>query len=658
MSTRTERAKTFFGNPDLYLRGNHRVSLRAHFVRGLLGDLRNSRILDLGCGDGRISAQFLPAGNHVTMLDLSDRMLERVKNNVPPECAARVDYVKSDILAFNPGALYDVVLCIGVLAHVNSIEETIAKVASFVKPGGRCVFQLSDSNAPFSSVGRCFYAARHFLSRSSLDYKAMTLPEVVSVAARYGLTPLSSRRHLLLLFPGMTRLLGRWLIPYDLFTSNNRFLSKQSSDVLLVCGRDDAHDVAPLRRERASRWQPIVEMDRLKIAHVTTVGISLYGLLLNQMRSLRQEGYEIVAISSPSSFAPAIEAAGIRHIAVSITRKITPVADLVSLWRLWRVMRRERFTIVHTHTPKAGLLGQLAARLAGVPLVVNTVHGFYLHSGMNPTARRIYLLLEKLAAICSNCILSQNAEDIEIAVREHVCRAEKIKFLGNGIDLTQFDPDAVSTGNVARLRAELGLKHCARVVGFVGRLAAKRKGFADFLAAAREIAARVPDCQFLVVGESDHGKADATEASAAGVHGVAERFVFAGQRDKNELPHFYKLMDVLVLPSIFEGLPRVVMEASAMGVPSVVTEVKGNREAVVHECNGLLVPLGDIRALADAVIRVLTDRGLANEMSAKGRGMALERFDEQATFATVKAEYRRLLSEKRPFSAPICSQAT
>ena len=168
----------------------------------------------------------------------------------------------------------------------------------------------------------------------------------------------------------------------------------------------------------------------------------------------------------------------------------------------------------------------------------------------------------------------------------------------------------------------------------------------------------IPDCRFLVVGESDHGKADAIEASAAGVHGVAERCVFAGQRDGNELPFFYKLMDVLVLPSIFEGLPRVVMEASAMGVPSVVTDVKGNREAVVHECNGLLVPLGDIRALADAVIRVLTDRGLANEMSAKGRGMALERFDEQATFATVKAEYRRLLSEKRPFSAPICSQAT
>jgi glycosyltransferase involved in cell wall biosynthesis len=379
-------------------------------------------------------------------------------------------------------------------------------------------------------------------------------------------------------------------------------------------------------------------------------------LLLNQMRSLREEGYEIVAISSPSSFGPSIEAAGVRHIPVPITRNITPIADLISLWRLWRVMRRERFAIVHTHTPKAGLLGQLAARLARVPLVVNTVHGFYLHSGMNPVARRIYLLLEKLAATCSDRILSQNAEDIEIAVRERVCRREKIKLLGNGIDLTQFDPDAISTENVERLRAELGLKPGASVVGFVGRLAAKRKGFADFLAAAQEISARVPDCRFLVVGESDRGKPDAMEASAAGVHGIADHCVFVGQRDGSELPHFYKLMDVLVLPSIFEGLPRVVMEASAMGVPAVVTDVKGNREAVVHECNGLLVPLGDVPALAAAVVRVLTDRQLAKHMGIKGHAMALERFDEQTTFATVKNEYRRLLSDKRSLSARICSQ--
>ena len=396
----------------------------------------------------------------------------------------------------------------------------------------------------------------------------------------------------------------------------------------------------------------------MKIAHVTTVGVSLYGLLLNQMLSLREDGYEIVGISSPSSFAPAIKAAGVRHIAVPISRNITPIADLLSLWRLWRVMRRERFSIVHTHTPKAGLLGQLAARLAGVPLVVNTVHGLYLHPGMRPIERRIYLLLEKVAASCSDGILSQNAEDIEIAVRERVCRREKIKFLGNGIDLTQFDPDAISAKNVERLRAELGLRPCVPVVGFVGRLAAKRKGFADFLAAAQEISARVPGCQFLVVGASDRGKADAMDASAARVYGIAERCVFAGLRDRNELPPFYKLMDVLVLPSIFEGLPRVVMEASAMGVPAVVTDVKGNREAVLDGCNGLLVPLGDVAALAAAVIRLLCDKELAEEMGLKARAIARERFNEQTVFGIVKSEYRRLCLEKSQFAAQTWSQPT
>jgi len=129
--------------------------------------------------------------------------------------------------------------------------------------------------------------------------------------------------------------------------------------------------------------------------------------------------------------------------------------------------------------------------------------------------------------------------------------------------------DAVSAEGVQKLVAELGLQPDAPVVGFVGRLAAKRKGFADFLAAAQEICVRIPNCQFLVVGERDRRKADAVDASAAGAHGIAEHCVFAGQRENGELPAFYKLMNVLVLPSIFEGLPRAVMEASAMGVPAL-----------------------------------------------------------------------------------------
>ena len=396
----------------------------------------------------------------------------------------------------------------------------------------------------------------------------------------------------------------------------------------------------------------------MKIAHVTTVAASLRMLLANQMCSLREAGFEVVGISSPTSLAENREVAGARHIAVPISRNLTPFADLLSLFRLWRVMRRERFTIVHTHTPKAGLLGQLAARLAGVPLIVNTVHGFYFHENMRPMARRFYILMEKVAALCSDRILSQNAEDVETAVREGICSREKITVLGNGIDLARFDSASVPADELARLRSRYDLPAGAPVVGFVGRLAAKRKGFADFLAAAREIAAAQPECRFLIVGEADHGKSDAMQPSAAADFGIAERCIFAGFRPNEELPAFYKLMSVLVLPSTFEGVPRAVMEAAAMGVPAVATDVKGNREAIEVETTGLLVPLGDVPALSAAILRILEDHELAARMSREARRMAAQRFDEQHVFAKVKSEYARLIAQKEIAAIAACSQTT
>ena len=389
----------------------------------------------------------------------------------------------------------------------------------------------------------------------------------------------------------------------------------------------------------------------MKIAHVTTVDMSLLGLLLNQLQSLGDEGYEVVGISSPGTDVPAIEAAGIRHLAVPISRNLTPLADLVSLWRLYRTMRRERFTIVHTHTPKAGLLGQLAARLAGVPIVVNTVHGFYFHEHMSARARRFYITMEKVAAWCSHLILSQNAEDIQTALKEGICKSDKIRFLGNGIDLTQFDP-SIERGEIQ------GIPSDAPVIGFVGRLAARRKGFLDFLAAARQIAAQLPQVRFLIAGDADAGKPDAVEPSVAADYGIADRCVFLGQRRNGELPPLYKRMNVLVLPSLFEGVPRVVMEAAAMGVPCVVTDVKGNREAVTHDRNGLLVPFGDVPALVSAIMRILTEPATAQRMSVEARRIAAGRFDERLVFEKVKAEYRSLLGKKgrTPPTPPIDSQ--
>jgi glycosyltransferase involved in cell wall biosynthesis len=385
---------------------------------------------------------------------------------------------------------------------------------------------------------------------------------------------------------------------------------------------------------------------RHKVAHVTSVDMSLRYLLLRQLESLKAEGYDVVGVSTPGHDVPAIEARGIRHVAITIRRNVDLLQDLRSLWRLYRLFRREGYSIVHAHNPKPGLLAQIAAKAAGVPVIVNTLHGFYFHDHMRPAQRRFLVALEKVAARCSDRILSQNREDIATALREHICKPELIDHLGNGIDLAEFSPDRFPEMEVRSRRAALGIPEEARVVGFVGRLAARRKGFRDFLMAGQRVAARCPELRFLIVGESDRGKPDSVDPSQAAHYGIADKCLFLGKRANDELPLLYRCMDVLVLPSLFEGMPRVIMECSAMGVPAVATDVKGNREAIVHGRNGLLVPLGDVPALSDAIFKVLSDPAEADRMGREGRRLAAERFDERLVFEKVKTEYRRLLTQK------------
>ncbi len=381
----------------------------------------------------------------------------------------------------------------------------------------------------------------------------------------------------------------------------------------------------------------------LKVAHICTVDISLRYMLLNQMLNIREAGYHVSGISAPGPEIEAVRAAGVPYFPVPLTRNFTPAADLKALWQLYRILRRERFTIVHTHTPKAGLLGQLAARMAGVPVVVNTVHGFYFHERMRPFWRRFYISMEQVAALCSDLILSQNREDIETAVRERICRAEKIKYLGNGFDIRAFEQAAVDAGTLNRKREELGIPPGARVAGFVGRLVAE-KGILELLEAGRSLVQRCPDLRLLIVGPLDNDKPDALTPEIARQYGLEQVCIFTGRRD--DMPELYALMDVLVLPSHREGFPRTPMEASLMGVPSVVTDVRGCREAVEHGRNGLVAPFGDVPALAQAILAVLEDGELARRLGETGRQMARERFDERCVFQTVKNEYARLLGQK------------
>lgn len=381
----------------------------------------------------------------------------------------------------------------------------------------------------------------------------------------------------------------------------------------------------------------------MKIAHISTIDMALSLLLLNQLKSLQHTGYEVVGISAPGPYLPSLEAAGIRHIPIPMKRQFTPLADLLVLKQLCQVMRREQFTIIHTHTPKAGLLGQLAARIVGVPIIVNTLHGFYFHDHMPTFWRNFYIATEKIAARCSHSILSQNSEDIQTAIREKISPPEKIQYLGNGIDVQRFDQASLDEGLLEATRHELGLSRENQVVGFVGRLV-REKGILELFTAAQEILRHKPATKFLIVGPIDDGKADALTPAVAREYGIENACIFTGLR--NDMPELYALMDVFVLPSHREGFPRSPMEASALGVPCVVTDIRGCREAVEHGRNGLLFPLGDSQAMAKAILTVLDDAQLAAQLGTAGRNLALEKFDEQQVFQKVKAEYVRLLEAR------------
>lgn len=239
----TERAKRLFANPDRYLRRwNYIIDLRAQVVKEMVGDIRNVRILDLGCGDGRVSLQFLPSGNHVTLVDASAEMLERAKRNTPAQYVARVDYVLSDVLQFEPAAPYDLVLLIGVLPYVNSTNEAIAKAAACLGTNGLCILQLTDASQIIHRLYEPLRSARRLLHERlgycPVTFTKMSLSSVVSIGLRIGLRPVATRRHLLLPFPGMRTLLGGWLIPYDVFVQNNAVLSRYGEDAILMCRRD------------------------------------------------------------------------------------------------------------------------------------------------------------------------------------------------------------------------------------------------------------------------------------------------------------------------------------------------------------------------------------------------------------------------------------
>jgi glycosyltransferase involved in cell wall biosynthesis len=378
----------------------------------------------------------------------------------------------------------------------------------------------------------------------------------------------------------------------------------------------------------------------VKVAHLTTVDMSLRYLVMPQLLAIRDAGGEAVGISAPGPWVPELEAAGIRHIPLeSSTRRMDLLADLRAARDLWHILRRERFDVLHTNTPKPGFYGRVLGRLAGVPIVVNTVHGLYATEDDHWLKRAVVYGLEASASRFSHAELVVSPEDLKLLHRWRISPRTRSKLVGNGVDLTRFNPARFDAEARRRIRGSLGLENDQIVVGVVGRLVAE-KGYPELFEAARMLDDRYA---VLAIGPHDPEKADAlpegilNEAQAAGVR-------FLGMRD--DVDELHAAMDLFVLPSHREGLPLAAIEAAASGLPIIATDIRGCRQVVDHSRNGLLIPVRNPSAIATAIVRLGDDPETRNRMAQAGRRKAEAEFDERRIVDTVIDTYCNVARRK------------
>ena len=382
---------------------------------------------------------------------------------------------------------------------------------------------------------------------------------------------------------------------------------------------------------------------KIKICCVANVDITIKFLLLPEFKFLIKEGYDVYAVCSPGKWISDIEKEGIKVKTIKITRNITPLYDLITLYRLWSYFRKEKFDIVHTNTPKPGLLGQLAAKLAGTPIIINTIHGFYFQNGSPYLKRKFFILIEKIAAKCSDLIFHINKEDVKTAIEEGVCSSKLIKYLGEPVNINRFNPERFSKEFIDNKKKELNIPADFKIVGIIARMV-QEKGYLDLFKAFKLTLKVFPKTILLIIGPEEPEKKDAINQKAVENYDIEKNVIFLGERtDVNEI---CALMDVFVLPSYREGLGISILEASAMEKPVIATNIRGCREAVDDGETGILVPVKSPEKIAEALIYFLENPTKAKEMGKKGRLKVAKEFDERIIFGKIKECYQKLIEDK------------
>jgi glycosyltransferase involved in cell wall biosynthesis/phosphatidylglycerophosphate synthase len=377
-----------------------------------------------------------------------------------------------------------------------------------------------------------------------------------------------------------------------------------------------------------------------RVVDIINLCESAEALLAGRVQAMRARGLDNRIVCMPGPRVEALRAEGIPVHTVPLARGIAPLRNLLATIEIARYLRREQVDIVHTHCSVPGVVGRVAARLAGVPLIIHTVHGFHLREGMPRPLRTLYLAIERFCGRFTDVLLTQSREDLERARRHRIGPPGRRLLIGNGIDLQRYRPRPIR-----RTKGEPVTITC------VARLEPV-KNHRMLFEAVTILRRRRVDFRVWIVGDGPLRRRYERLCRYLGIDDVVE---FRGHRD--DIPEVLADSDILVLTSLKEGVPRAVLEAMAMGIPVVATRVSGTREVVRHLETGLTVALGDSDGLASALDTLVRDPIERARLGTRAWSLAVERFDERAVIDRLHAVYRNHLKDRarpaRPERRPL-----
>jgi glycosyltransferase involved in cell wall biosynthesis len=385
---------------------------------------------------------------------------------------------------------------------------------------------------------------------------------------------------------------------------------------------------------------------KYKLIRITTVPESLNTLLEGQLRYMNQY-FEVIGISSDDQTLKNVgEREGIRTIPIEMTRKITIFKDIRAVYLLYKIFRHEKPQIVHTHTPKAGIVGMLSAWLARVPCRLHTVAGLPLLE-ISGLKRKLLDFVEKITYACATNVYPNSFKLSEIiAQNNYIKKSNKLKVIANGssngINTLHFNPECCTNIEKEKLRNELKIADSDFIFLFVGRLV-KDKGINELIFAFKEVHKRHNKTKLLLVGNFEDEINPLLPEIKNEIHNNLD-IIWVGYQ--SDVRKYFEISDILVFPSYREGFPNVVMQAGAMGLPSIVTDINGCNEIILDGINGIIIPPKDRDILKEKMEVLLENNVLRDTLRGKAREMIISRYEQKIVWTALLKEYQSLMQEK------------